>query len=143
MCGLTKLLESYSNNHQHPTNEFIHILAIPFIIFAILGLLSAVNYVLGVFSVVIATVYYVKLSKVAAIVMLLWLLFYLVLIELVHSYILEISLTLFLLGWVLQFIGHAIEGKKPSFFEDLRHLLIGPLFVAQKVCLKFGYKLFT
>jgi uncharacterized membrane protein YGL010W len=35
----------------------------------------------------------------------------------------------FVLAWIGQFIGHKIEGKKPSFFDDLRYLLIGPLFV--------------
>jgi len=32
---------------------------------------------------------------------------------------------LFLAGWVLQFIGHAFEGKKPEFFNDWRFLLVG------------------
>jgi uncharacterized membrane protein YGL010W len=40
-----------------------------------------------------------------------------------------VSLAVFVLAWVGQFIGHRIEGKKPSFFDDLRYLLIGPLFV--------------
>ena len=36
------------------------------------------------------------------------------------------SLVLFVVMWVLQFVGHHIEGKKPSFFDDLRFLLVGP-----------------
>lgn|SRR5258707_1100661 len=32
---------------------------------------------------------------------------------------------LFLLGWILQFIGHAFEGKAPEFFQDWRFLLVG------------------
>ena len=43
--------------------------------------------------------------------------------------ILPMSLVLFVLAWIGQFIGHQIEGKKPSFLDDLRFLLIGPLFV--------------
>jgi len=43
--------------------------------------------------------------------------------------ILPLSLAIFVLAWIGQFIGHKIEGKKPSFFDDLRFLLIGPLFV--------------
>lgn len=35
------------------------------------------------------------------------------------------ALALFVLGWVLQFIGHAIEGKPPEFFKDWRFLLVG------------------
>ncbi|MEG2033750.1 MAG: Mpo1-like protein, partial [Janthinobacterium sp.] len=43
--------------------------------------------------------------------------------------ILPVSLGVFVLAWIGQFIGHQIEGKKPSFLDDLRFLLIGPLFV--------------
>ena len=39
------------------------------------------------------------------------------------------SLAVFVVGWIGQFIGHHIEGKKPSFLDDLRFLLIGPLWV--------------
>jgi len=35
------------------------------------------------------------------------------------------ALGLFVLGWLLQFIGHAIEGKPPEFFRDWRYLLVG------------------
>jgi uncharacterized membrane protein YGL010W len=42
------------------------------------------------------------------------------------------SLGIFVLAWIFQFIGHHLEGKKPSFFEDLQYLLVGPLFVLSK-----------
>jgi uncharacterized membrane protein YGL010W len=32
---------------------------------------------------------------------------------------------LFVLGWIVQFIGHAVEGKRPEFFKDLRFMLVG------------------
>ena len=38
-------------------------------------------------------------------------------------------LGLFAGGWIGQFIGHHIEGKKPSFFQDLQFLLIGPAWL--------------
>lgn len=37
-----------------------------------------------------------------------------------------IGIALFVLGWILQFIGHAFEGKPPSFFRDPKFLLMGP-----------------
>ncbi len=43
-----------------------------------------------------------------------------------------LGLSLFVLGWVLQFIGHAFEGKKPSFFSDPRFLLIGVAYFVDK-----------
>jgi uncharacterized membrane protein YGL010W len=43
--------------------------------------------------------------------------------------VLPVSIAIFVLAWIGQFVGHQIEGKKPSFFDDVRFLLIGPLFV--------------
>ncbi|HEY4340878.1 MAG TPA: DUF962 domain-containing protein [Steroidobacteraceae bacterium] len=36
-----------------------------------------------------------------------------------------IAAAMFLIGWVLQFIGHAVEGKPPEFFHDWRFLFVG------------------
>jgi uncharacterized membrane protein YGL010W len=46
-----------------------------------------------------------------------------------HAFVLPVAVAVFVLAWIGQFVGHKIEGKKPSFFEDVRYLLIGPLFV--------------
>ena len=143
MSVLTRLLESYEKNHQNPINEAIHIIAIPLIMFSILGMTAAFDIFLEYILVGIVIFYYLKLSKIAALLMLVWLLIYLGLVALLRPYIIEISLSLFVLGWILQFLGHFIEGKRPSFFEDLRYFLIGPLFVVQKVISKFGIKVFT
>jgi uncharacterized membrane protein YGL010W len=43
------------------------------------------------------------------------------------------SLIIFITSWIGQFYGHHIEGKKPSFAKDLQFLLIGPLWVVQKI----------
>ncbi|RZP21522.1 MAG: DUF962 domain-containing protein [Burkholderiaceae bacterium] len=143
MSVLTRLLESYEKNHQNPINEAIHIIAIPLIMFSILGMTAAFDIFLEYILVGIVIIYYLKLSKIAALLMLVWLLIYLGLVILLKLYIIEISILLFAFGWILQFLGHFIEGKRPSFFEDLRYFLIGPLFVVQKVILKFGIKVFT
>lgn len=44
-----------------------------------------------------------------------------------------ISLSIFIISWIFQFYGHKVEGKKPSFFQDLLFLLIGPIWVTKKV----------
>ena len=143
MSVLTRLLESYEKNHQNPINEAIHMIAIPLIMFSILGMTAAFDIFLEYILVGIVFFYYLKLSKTAALLMLVWLLIYLGLVVLLKPYIIEISILLFAFGWILQFFGHFIEGKRPSFFEDLRYFLIGPLFVAQKLISKFGIKVFT
>ncbi|MBX2987741.1 MAG: DUF962 domain-containing protein [Bdellovibrionaceae bacterium] len=43
-----------------------------------------------------------------------------------------VSVIVFVVGWIGQFYGHKVEGKKPSFFKDVAFLLIGPLWVLQK-----------
>lgn len=45
---------------------------------------------------------------------------------------------MWLVAWIIQVIGHRIEGKKPSFVEDLVFLLIGPIFVSVEVASKLG-----
>jgi len=45
---------------------------------------------------------------------------------------------LFVVGWIFQFVGHAFEGKPPSFFRDPRYLLIGPTWLAQTVAARLG-----
>jgi uncharacterized membrane protein YGL010W len=75
-------------------------------------------------------VYYVMLSPAFAAGMLLISVIMLkVLAQIPAPALLPFSVAVFVLAWIGQFIGHKIEGKKPSFFEDVRFLLIGPLFV--------------
>ncbi len=42
------------------------------------------------------------------------------------------ALALFVVGWVFQFVGHAIEGNQPAFFRNPVYLLIGPLWLAPR-----------
>ena len=41
--------------------------------------------------------------------------------------------SMFVFGWILQFVGHAFEGKAPSFFSDPKYLLVGPMWFVKKV----------
>ena len=50
------------------------------------------------------------------------------------------GLGLFGVGWVIQFIGHYYEGRKPAFFDDVMGLLIGPLFVAAELGFAMGLR---
>ena len=43
--------------------------------------------------------------------------------------LLVLSVAIFVFAWIGQFIGHKIEGQKPSFFEDVQFLMIGPLWI--------------
>ncbi|WP_194721055.1 Mpo1 family 2-hydroxy fatty acid dioxygenase [Noviherbaspirillum malthae] len=124
------LLDKYGESHRHPVNEVIHCICIPAIIFSFLGLLWALHPLAALAVSAVSLVYYLRLSVSFALGMLLmsgvmlW-----ILSLLPQSQVLAVSLAVFVVSWIGQFIGHKIEGKKPSFFDDLRFLLIGPLFV--------------
>jgi uncharacterized membrane protein YGL010W len=49
-----------------------------------------------------------------------------------------VHLGLFAVAWVGQFVGHQIEGKKPSFLKDLQFLLVGPAWLLHFVYRKVG-----
>lgn len=124
------LLDQYSDSHRNPTNELIHFVCVPVIVFTLLGILWSIHAVLAVAAVVAALVYYFRLSPPFAFGMLLMSAVMLALLALMPAgTVLPLSIAIFVVAWIGQFIGHKIEGKKPSFFDDLRFLLIGPLFV--------------
>lgn len=124
------LLARYSESHLNPVNEVIHFVCVPVIVFTLLGLLWALHPLLAVAASAASLYYYFKLSKPFALGMLLMAATMLgLLLAMPPAAVLPLSLAIFVLAWIGQFIGHKIEGKKPSFFDDLRFLLIGPLFV--------------
>ena len=128
--AIVTLLLKYSESHLNPTNEAIHCVCVPLIVFSLLGLIWAIHPLLAVALAVSSMVYYFKLSRNFALGMLVMASFMLaVLSALPPASVLPLSIVIFVLAWIGQFIGHKIEGKKPSFFDDLRFLLIGPLFV--------------
>lgn len=124
------LLAKYAESHRDHTNEVIHFVCIPAIVFSLLGILWAIHPVLALAVAAGSLWYYLKLSKPFAIGMGLMSAAMLALLALLPEMtVLPVSIAVFVVAWIGQFIGHKIEGKKPSFFDDLRFLLIGPLFV--------------
>jgi uncharacterized membrane protein YGL010W len=127
---IDQLLSRYRDSHRHPTNELIHVICVPAIVFALLGLLWALHPLLALLVVGAALVYYHQLSRPFAIGMAVMALACIVVLALLpRGVALPLAIAVFVIAWLGQFIGHQIEGKKPTFLEDLRFLLIGPLFV--------------
>jgi len=48
------------------------------------------------------------------------------------------ALWLFIVGWILQFIGHAIEGNQPAFFKNPMYLLVGPWWLVRRAASATG-----
>jgi uncharacterized membrane protein YGL010W len=124
------LLARYGESHRNPVNELIHIVCIPAIVFSLLGILWALHPAVALLVVAAALAYYVTLSRTFALGMGVMAGAMLVLLAMLpDGTVLPTAIGVFVAAWLGQFVGHHIEGKKPSFFDDLRFLLIGPLFV--------------
>ncbi len=48
------------------------------------------------------------------------------------------ALALFIIGWIFQFVGHAIEGNQPAFVKNPLYLLVGPLWLFKRAATAIG-----
>ena len=147
---------SYSADHRNDTNQRIHVFAVPLILWSVIALLwcipvppesgfrSGLWAGLACFA---AWMFYFRNSRrlgfgmLAVFVAMLWLTFW---IERMQGtrFLLALAVAVFVLAWIAQFVGHSklFEGRKPSFFTDLRYLLIGPAWVLSKLYRKLGWR---
>lgn len=151
-------LNEYGKSHQNKTNKLIHWICVPLIFFSIYGLISSVpSYVFasffpeniqpwvtyGNFVLLLILIYYFRLSTPIGTGMLIFSIFCVGAVYLIEKAGLPlwlISVGIFVLAWIGQFIGHAIEGEKPSFFKDLQFLLIGPAWIISFILKSLGIK---
>jgi len=146
MRTLQEWYTAYGESHQHKTNKKIHYICVPSIYFAIIGLLMAIpnQWLIPVFKtnslyisnwanvlLLFLFAFYYRLSKKTMLRIAVLSIVSVALNVFISAYfsLLYFNLTLFILAWIGQFYGHHLEGKKPSFFEDLQFLLIGPAWV--------------
>jgi uncharacterized membrane protein YGL010W len=135
-----QLLAHYGESHRNPRNERIHFVAIPLILVSLLGLMWAAHPWLALLFVAASLVYYARLSLVFLAAMAALSVMGLLLVRAMGPWVLPLSGGIFVAAWIAQFIGHKIEGKKPSFFEDLQYLWVGPLFVLSKLFERLGVR---
>ena len=134
---IDQLLAHYSLSHQHPVNERIHFLAVPLIMLTLIGLMFELHPAVAYVFLAASMVYYLRLSLVFSAVMAVWTALMLMVVFAMGEHRLLICVSVFVGAWVLQFIGHKLEGQKPSFFEDVQYLWVGPLFVLRPLLLRF------
>lgn len=144
--------EEYSESHQNPVNKLIHWVCVPGIFLVIIALLwtiplpaamAEVPYLnWATLAMIIPGVFYFRLSPKLFIGLAL---FILVCVYAINWYVqaniaslLWTAVIAFIVLWIFQFIGHHIEGKKPSFFKDIQFLLIGPAWVIGFIYRKLG-----
>lgn len=155
MRTLKQFLNEYQESHQNPVNSIIHIFCVPAIFFSSLGLLWAipVGKWLGLDAAIapwvnpvtiflpLVTFFYMKLSWGSLAAMAVWFaasLAGILAIQQAGWPLVWISAAVWVAAWAIQVYGHKVEGAKPSFADDMVFLLIGPLFVMQKLYKRLG-----
>jgi uncharacterized membrane protein YGL010W len=135
-----RLLAHYGESHRDPRNSAIHCVAIPLIMLSLIGLLYAAHPWIAYALLAASLVYYARLSIPFLAAMAVLSVLALAIVQSLGNWLLPASAAVFVLAWIAQFVGHKFEGKKPSFFEDLQYLWVGPLFVLAKLFGKLGLR---
>lgn len=142
--------DDYAVSHQNPTNQIVHYICVPLIFFSVIGLFMSIptgilestfglyNPMIENWAVVVTlfiSIFYLRMGFWYFLQML-----FFISLAIIGNFwlgnavnLLWASVIIFVAAWIGQFWGHKVEGKKPSFIKDLQFLLIGPLWVVQKL----------
>ncbi|KQU81332.1 MULTISPECIES: DUF962 domain-containing protein [unclassified Rhizobacter] len=145
------LLSQYAAYHRDRRNITTHFFGIPLIVFGVSVLLAKPAFVLGSLALTpawiawgLATVWYLTRGNLTLGLA----------VSLVNGVLTVLAqqvsggslaswlgwgLGSFIAGWVIQFIGHYYEGRKPAFVDDLVGLLVGPMFVTAEIMFALGW----
>ena len=151
MKSLVDHLSQYATYHRDPRNIASHFIGIPLIVVAVAVLLSRPQWSLGGLwispAVVLALAsawFYLRLEMKLGLLMtvLMGLSVWAghVLAQQSTMVWLSSGLAMFVVGWVIQFIEHHYEGRKPAFVDDISGLIVGPLFVVAELAFLLGMR---
>lgn len=152
MKSMIDQLANYAAYHRDRRNIWTHFIGIPMIMFSVVILLSrpffgevgSISLNPAIFAAIIVGLYYLRLDLRFGILMSLILALMVVLAypiaEAGMNTWLGWGIGLFVVGWIIQAVGHIFEGRKPAFLDDLIGLIIGPLFVTVEIVCALGMR---
>ena len=151
MKSLVDHLSQYAAYHRDPRNIASHFIGIPLIVVAVAVLLSRPEWSLGglwispAVIVALASAWFylrleVKLGVLMTVLMGISVWAGHVLAQQSTMVWLSSGLAMFVIGWVIQFVGHHYEGRKPAFVDDVSGLIVGPLFVVVELAFLLGMR---
>jgi uncharacterized membrane protein YGL010W len=152
MKPVDQWFSEYGECHQNPKNKAIHWVCVPLITACVIALLwdlprpqlmqqhAWLNW--GTVVITASLLFYLRLSVTLAIGMSLatgLIVAGIIAYErLTLAPVYQLALVVFVVAWIGQFVGHSIEGRKPSFFNDIQFLLIGPIWLLGFVYRRIG-----
>jgi uncharacterized membrane protein YGL010W len=150
--SIQQWFDAYGESHTHPTNKAIHWICVPTIYWCVVALLWSIPSPfpgswpptgwLAMAAVLIVALFYVRLSvsimlgmalfSCACLILCAWL------DRTLNVPLWGVALVLFAAAWLGQFYGHKVEGRKPSFLDDLQFLMIGPAWLMGFIYRRLG-----
>ena len=151
MKSLVDHLSQYAAYHRDPRNIASHFIGIPMIVVAVAVLLSRPEWQVAglwlspaVLLALFSAGFYLRLELALGVLMsvLMGLSVWAGHVLAAQSTLVWLSsgIGLFVLGWVIQFVGHYYEGRKPAFVDDVSGLIVGPLFVVAELAFLLGLR---
>jgi uncharacterized membrane protein YGL010W len=147
MRTATDLLSQYAAYHRDRRNIVSHLVGVPMIVFAVGVLLARPSVPLAGFLITPAWVIFalaaawyltrgsILLGLAVTVVVGLLMLF----AHKIETAWIAWGVGFFVVGWIIQFVGHWYEGKKPAFVDDLVGLLVGPMFIVAEAMFALGW----
>jgi uncharacterized membrane protein YGL010W len=154
MRSVGEWLGEYGESHGNPTNKVLHWICVPPIVLSVMGFIWSIPVPAAFASLspwlnwatllgVVAFAYYLALSPKLALGIAVAFIVMFAIVDALADLPFPLwatSLVIFVVAWIGQFIGHAYEGKRPSFFKDVQFLMIGPLWLVAALYRRLGLK---
>lgn len=140
MRKVDELLERYGEPRRHPANKAIHRVCVPLIAWCVLAFLWVLSPAAAYVGIAFALAFYLWLLPAVAIGMLAIVAAMVYPLTLLGAQTLVVAAVVFVAAWIGQFVGHHLEGKKPSFLEDVKFLLVGPAWLLGFVYRSLGIR---
>ena len=152
MLTLKQQMQSYGAYHRDPRNKLTHFFGVPLVTFSLFLFLGWFRFVHPeVLPISVATlfyfgvtIYYLRLDWMIALVQLPFTMTLLLLAEWLAQRSMTLSFTVFLvtfvLGWIIQLVGHAMEGKRPALADNILQVFNAPLFLTIEALSMMGFR---
>lgn len=144
-----RLLGNYAEDHRNHVNQVVHWICVPLIVWTVIAAIWVIPVppsigqpgLWAALAMAVACGWYFRLSRTIGLAMLAVFVVYGFATFAVHRAIgsqalLWSAIAVFVAAWIAQFIGHQIEGRRPSFLTDLTYLMVGPMWLLAKALRK-------
>ena len=150
---LTEVLSDYQEYHTKKITQTTHLIGVPLIVFGIMMFFSWFSFNFNPYvsipfmwvAIVIASIYYLRLDLGLGFMLSLIFILMGIIIFAIDKYSYthlsgSVFLVTFVGGWIIQFIGHIFESRKPAFLDNILQVFAAPVFVLAETLVRLGYR---